>query len=258
LLSLEDQEAVKRLRATFFRVMGRRRSQLEDVGVSLDVPSYIERRLTHNPIPIFRTNGTGRGFKALVLIDRSSSMQGTRTKQAERACRVISRALRFPFVESHIWGFQALDAGQVDITRFEPGMEVFTTARSKVGGYTPLHTAIRVAVRFMEDGTEAKQLFVISDGFPTFVSKGRKAYNTKQLMSFVRAEVRRARQHGVSVTGVMIGKETQRGVRSEVRPRSMSWMFGSPKHWHLMAGRKLGNDLVRLVSRSFTEYLKSG
>jgi hypothetical protein len=138
-ISREDLEAVERLRAIFFRAMGRRASTLEDSGVEVDVVAAIQRRLTREPMPVFRATKNGRGFKALVLIDRSSSMEGSRTKQAERACRIISRALDFPFVESAVWGFQTLEDGEVDIIRFARGVEVFSSRKSEVGGLTPLH-----------------------------------------------------------------------------------------------------------------------
>jgi hypothetical protein len=245
----EDRHTTQRLRAGFVRVMGRRVNTLDDSGTTIDIPAVIERSMTMEAIPVFRSDGKGRGFKALILIDRSSSMEGARTQQAERGCRIISRALKFPFVHSAVWGFQSWEDGQVDITRFAPGMETFTTDSSRVGGKTPLHTAIRVAVRHLEAGTERKQLFVISDGFPCYARKGGDRFATKTLMGFVRGEVQRARSHGIGVTGVMIGRD--------VKPDGMSFMFGSEKHWRVL-GQAFGNDLVHLVTRSFIDYLRSG
>lgn len=257
--AFEDEETVRRLRAAFYRIMGRRQRTMEDTGVELDVPTYITRKMTGDPLPIFRVDRTGRGFKTLVLIDRSSSMKGDRTEQAERGCRIITRALRFPFVEAHVWGFQSNDIGQVDITRFGPHMEGFDAA---VGGVTPLHTAIRVASRFLEEGDEKKQLFVISDGFPVFHTRSGYNFSTKRLMTFVRGEVLRARSKGIGVTAVMIGSEqVKRGVvkiKTEVSPKKMGFMFGSSKHWRLIGTQSFGGDLVKLVTRSFVEYLRAG
>lgn len=252
----EDENTVRRLRAMFFRVMGRRKSVLDFQGAAIDIPSYIERRMTHTALPVFKSDGSGRGFKTLVLIDRSSSMQGQRTKQAERACRIISRALDFPFVETHIWGFQGVKQNEVGITRFEKGVEVFNTPKSRVKGFTPLHIATRVAANFLREGTEAKQLIIISDGFPTHHST-RGVFGTKTLINFVRVEVRRARRQGINVTGVMIGSDTAAGLRTEVHPDLMRRMFGGSKHWRLMGGRNLNQGLVQLVSQSFVDYLRS-
>jgi hypothetical protein len=205
--------------------------------------------MTGGAIPVFPSDVNGRGFKSLILIDRSSSMSGHRTQQAERSCRVISRALKFPFVENAVWGFQSWDDGQVDITRFAPGMETFTSEECQVGGTTPLHTAVRVAVRHLEAGSERKHLFIVSDGFPVYARKGGHQFGTRVLMGFVRDEVRRARSHGIGVTGVMIGNDVKAG--------GMSFMFGSDRHWKVL-DKVFGSDLVQLVTRSFMDYLRSG
>jgi len=256
-MSVEDEDTVRRLCAMFIRVMGRRKSVLDHQGMAIDIPAYIERRLTHTALPVFKSEGSGRGFKALVLIDRSSSMSGARTKQAERACRIVSRALDFPFVETCIWGFQGLGRNEVGITRFEKGVEVFDTSKSRVKGFTPLHIAMRVAANFLQEGNEVKQLIVISDGFPTHVST-RGLSSTKALINFVRTEVYRARRLGIHVTGVMIGTDSARGgVRGEVSPAMMRRMFGGTRYWRLMGGRNLNQGLVQLVSQSFVDYLRS-
>jgi len=249
-LGEEDDELVKRLRALFYRVMGRRVNTLEECGSQIDIPAYIERRMTHDAIPIFRVDRFGRGFKTLVLVDRSSSMQGYRTEQAERACRIISRALDFPFVTRSVWGFQGWAAGEVNITRFRAGQEIFESDSARVGGVTPLHTAVRVALRALEDGTERKHLFVISDGYPIYAGRGGAGFGTKTLMNFVRANIMEARSKGVGVTGVMIGHD--------VKDSEMSLMFGASKHWRVMEDNSFGNDLVQLVTSAFVNYLRSG
>lgn len=243
-----DEDTVARLRAMFHRVMGRRSNRLEEAGSRIDIPAYIEREMTQEPLPVFRVERFGRGFKTLVLIDRSSSMQGRRTERAERACRVISRALDFPFVTRKVWGFQSWDDGEVAITRFRAGQEVFESDSAMVGGTTPLHTAIRVALRELEDGTDRKHLFVISDGFPVFARRDGASFGTKTLMGFVRGNVMSARQKGIGVTGVMIGRD--------VHDKAMSFMFGPQKYWRVMGEDTFGTDLVQLVTGAFIEYLR--
>lgn len=244
-----DEEAIRRLRAIFHRVLGRRTNMLDHSGTQLDVGAYIERRMTGEPIPVFRVESFGRGFRALVLVDRSSSMRGQRTAQAERACRIVSRALNFPFVQSQVWGFQSWKDGEVDITRFTPGRERFESDSARVGGVTPLHTAVRVAIRELEEGNEFKNLFVISDGFPVFAKRDGAVFGTQTLMNFVRANVRQARRHGIGVTGVMIGKDTQ--------AKAMGHMFGPSKYWCIVSEKSFSNDLIQLITGSFVEYLRS-
>jgi hypothetical protein len=243
----EDQHTIQRLRAAFIRVMGRRSNRLDEAGVALDVPTLLARKLTGEPLPVFQTECFNRGFKSLILIDRSSSMSGSRTEQAERSCRIISRAMRFPFVHGAVWGFQSWHDGQVDITRFAPGLETFTSESCQVGGTTPLHTAIRVAVRHLESGYERKHLFVVSDGFPVYTRKDGQQFGTNTLMGFVREEVRRARSHGIGITGVMIGRD--------VTDKGMGFMFGSTRNWRIM-DKDFGEDLIRLVAGSFVNHLR--
>jgi len=245
-----DEDTVKRLKAMFHRVMGRRVNTLEDMGMEIDIPAYLEYRMTGMPTPCFRVDRMGRGFRTIVLIDRSSSMQGPRTAQAERACRVISKALDFPFVTRKVWGFQSWKNGEVNITRFVAGQEIFESDAASVGGTTPLHTAIRVALRDLEDGTDRKHLFVISDGFPVYARKDGYHFGTKTLMGFVRNNIMTARTKGIGVTGVMIGRD--------MHAKSMGFMFGPSKYWKIVSDQTFGIDLVQLVTTAFVEYLRAG
>lgn len=248
-LNDEDEDTVRRLRALFHRVMGRRANTLEDAGAQIDIPAYIERRMTGEPLPVFRVDCFGRGFRTMILVDRSSSMQGPRTAKAERACRIISRALDFPFVTRSVWGFQSWKDGEVDITRFRAGQEIFESDAAMVGGVTPLHTAIRVALKELEDGTDKKHLFVISDGFPIFARRDGAHFGTKTLMGFVRGNVMGAREKGIGVTGVLVG--------GDLDHKSMAFMFGPSKYWRIMGDDTFGGDLVQLVTGAFVEYLRA-
>lgn len=253
-LKPEDQETVNRLRATFLRVMGKRRTTHEETGTSIDPIAYVQGRIAGRIEPCFLQDITGRGFKSLVLLDRSGSMGGAKKTQAERACRIVSKALQFPFVDLAVWGFQSFDNAEVDITRFDPRAEGFDAEHAHVGGLTPLHIAIRLAVRYMEQGTETKQLIVVTDGFPVHNRRDGRAFGTGQLMSFCREEVRRGRQHGVNVTGVMIGS----GASYDVSAKQMEFVFGSNRNWKFIDSQRVGTDLVSLVSQSFMKYLRSG
>lgn len=247
-LDPEDVDTIRRLRAIFHRVMGKRHTVLDDTGTDLDVAAYIERRLTGNSTPVFRQDVRGRGFKCLLVIDRSGSMSGHRTRQAERACRVIARALKFPFVDMNMWGFQSLEDGQIDITRFDPRLEIFDSDKSSVRGFTPLHLAVRVGVRHMERGSEAKHLVVVTDGVPVYYRRDGESYPTAQLLSMVREEVRKARKKGIQVTGLLIGHELD--------SKSMAFMFG--RSWKYLPSEHFGPPLVQVISTSFMNYLRRG
>lgn len=248
-LEAPDLAAANRLRALFHRVLGRRKSMLHDTGSAIDVMSYIEAQVSKQPAPCFVQEDRGRGFKVLVLIDRSSSMAGEKTREAERACKVLTRALDFPFVEFHVWGFQSHKDGELDLTRFDRRAMAFSTKEAKVGGNTPLHLALRVAVRFMELGDESKQIIVITDGWPSFASK-KGSFGTKTLSRFVRDEVLRARRVGMNVTGVVIG--------NDMKDANLSYMLGPQKNWKRMTAGRLGEGLVQVATSSFTKYLRNG
>lgn len=255
-LIAEDLITVQRLRAIFSRVMGRTKWQLEDDGTGVDVPAVIERRITQAGINVFQHDARGQGFKPLVLLDRSGSMGGEKQYQAERAGRIIARALRYPFVDLHIWGFQSLEGGQIDISRFDPKTEIFDTAKTSIGGVTPLHLAIRVALRFLERGTELKHLFAVTDGFPIYQRKDGTSYNTRQLILMAREEAQIARSRNIATTGVIIGNGYGDSVTYDLGPRELRFIFGSDRHWKQVHPQRLGADLVQLVAGSFVDYLK--
>lgn len=258
-LDAEDLSAVQRLRAHFYRVMGKRKTSLSDTGSEIDIRAYIEMRATKQPAPIFKHEERGQGFKAVVLIDRSGSMSGAKTRQAERACRIIAKAMKFPFVDLQVWGFKSTDAGQVDIDRYDAQTAGYSNSSAQVGGTTPLHIATKVACRFLESGDETKHLFTITDGFPVYARRDGKDFPTWQLMMYTREAILGARKAGVGVTGVCLGHESYGGGSPsyDLTPKQMSFIFGHQKNWRMMTPSRLGSDLVKLVSTSFSDYLRN-
>lgn len=265
-LSREDEDTVKRLRALFNRVMGRVRSAMDDTGVEIDVPAYIQQRLTGEGVPCFRHELRGQGFKTLLLVDRSGSMAGWKAQQVERSARIVKRALHYPFVDDTMWGFQSLGYGQIDISRMAEGVETFNTKKSAVGGVTPLNVAVRVAARHLEGGPDVKHLYIITDGFPVFQRREDESYGTLSLMLWTRDEIHKARQRGIGVTGVIIGHD--------LSDHMVSLIFGPRRYWKritveetgevdadgepVVTADRLGSELVSLISSGFVEYLKRG
>ena len=249
-LSRSDRNALEKLRNFFFQIRSRKAQTREDAGSEVDVASFIERITGDTALPVFRQEVRGRGFKALVLIDRSGSMEGIKTLQAERACRLISKALDFPFVTLKLWGFQSTAKGQADITRFDPKQDLFTTAESTLGGGTPLHIAVRLALRELKAGNEAKHLFIVSDGIPTFSRRDNSVVSSYSIMAQIRKDVSEARKQGVGVTGVMIDLLGEN--------KWVEFMFGPPAYWKVIQEQKLGKDLFDVVVSSFEKYLRNG
>lgn len=247
-LDAEDLHWVRKLRSMFLRVQGRRKTTLHDTGSVIDVLSFIESRFAREPLPCFTAEDSGRGFKVLVLLDRSGSMSGEKTLQAERACRILLRALDFPFVDLHVWGF-ASRAGEVDITRYHRKAPHSGKAQKGVKGTTPLHTALKLARRHLEEGSDAKLLVTITDGYPVFTSKKGKGYSTKALLQFSRSEVRMAREHGIKISSVIIG--------DDLKDQQLNTLFGH-RNWKRVDPKRLGDAVVHVISSGFLSYLQRG
>lgn len=257
----EENQTVQRLRALFYKVMGRRRSTLAESGTEVDILARIEGRATGIPIPCFKHEERGQGFEEMILIDLSGSMGGSKIEQARKACRIISKALKFPFVNTTVWGFQSNEAGQVDIVRFEKGMTNFQSSKARATGCTPLHVAVKLAVRALGRGKAAKHLTVVTDGFPVYQRRDSRSYSTNQLLLFTRENILEARQEGITVTGILLGTPTggwnpaSRRVQFDLSPKQMSFVFGPQRNWRMIDPERFGSDLVKVVSTSFIDYL---
>ena len=78
-------------------------------------------------------------------------------------------------------------------------------------------------------------------------------YGSSQLKAFTRQEVREARRKGIAVTGVVIS-----GKYHAISDPDMKFMFGHKRHWKRMSEDRFGQDLIRLVTTSFMNYLRHG
>lgn len=250
-LTPEERDSVKRLNSVFLRTLGRVRESLDTSGVEVDVESCIQNRAAGRSDPCFRKEELGRGFRGLLVVDRSGSMMdATKKRGSEQACRIIGAALTLPFVKFDVWGFQSLNDGQIDVTKFGRTVRSLDNRGSgEIGGVTPLHTAVRLGVRqLMSEGADAKHLFVVTDGLPEYSTRtGRVA--TKALVRFVREEVFFGRRNGVNTLGVIVG--------GDLNDDAMQYMFGRREFWRRISPQTMSTDLVQLVATSFVRYLRS-
>lgn len=260
-LEHEDHEAVRRMRSLFTRIMGRRTTKLQEYGDEIDIDAYIEGRMVGELLPCFRHEVRGQGFRVLLLVDRSGSMAGPKTQAVQRAVRILQKALKFPFVTFNMWGFQSNEDGQVDVTRYAPDVPALDCARRNisVGGCTPLHAALSLGMRSLEEGSDTKQLIVLTDGFPTFFNRQGKPYSTGALMAFVRKRVREGWRTGINTTALMVGERgygDPRGVvYYDLEPKQLAYMFGPKRNWKRVDPIHLGRDLIAATTASFISYL---
>ncbi len=258
-ISPEDRQTIDRMRSLFFQVMGRRKQVLEDTGIEPDIPAVIHRRLAHQCDPVFRAEKPGRGFKALLLLDRSGSMLGKKTNQCDRGRKVLQRALKFPFVDIVTWGFNATD-GTISITRFDSEVHSLYAKGNlaPISGGTPLHLAIQVARQYLERGNEKKHLFVLTDGAPIFWRFDGEPISSAALRKFVRREIDAARRKGIGVTTLII-QDAFGGLPEGLSEACLHKMLGPANTWHVLPQDAMfGADLSKVVMSSFVEYLRHG
>lgn len=238
-LGPEDAQAVARLAQLFRRVRGRKAHRPGEQGLEVDLPAAIERALTGRALPCYREEVAGRGFRALLLVDRSSSMEGAPTEQVERAARVLRRALTQAGVPFETWGFRA-KAMTALIERVPAGMDLHASEALPVEGQTPLHVAVAVAVNHLRAAREKGHLLVLTDGEPTFMGAIKTKTSPLSLKEQVREEIRRARKLGVGVSALVVGEELEDADAFN--------MFGPRWHWSRSNPHALQHGIVRWVT----------
>lgn len=266
-LSSKEQETVSRMRGVFFRTQGRQRIQRSASGNNIDMDAAIQYDIDPSDPEIFENEQNNQGFAYLTLCDMSGSMSGTRFQQVCHANEMLKRALKFPFVEGHQWGFRGGDqSADVWIYRWDNKCDGYLgTARREgrkqdypvqCGGLTPMHTALRVATRHLLNNVSpgmAKRLFLLTDGSPCSVKTDGNGLPYHALQQYVAKEIQWARQRGIHVYTLVID-----GGLDEQECRLM---FGPPKFWRNASSTHDDDSVDRvlqsLVIQNFEKYLKS-
>lgn len=254
----EDGEVVSRMRVFFQRIMGKRRQFLDETGTVPDVEAMIRRRVLRRPEPVYRSSIPGRGFKAMLLLDRSASMSESKLYQCYRAQRLIRQALDFPFVDLHVWGFNGPDDGTVLITKFDSDVESMEVKKhlAPVKGATPLHAALYVARMEMLSGNDKKHIFILTDGAPMFWGWDGEPVPTVTIRKQVRTEVAKTRKSGIGVTTLVV-KDNYRDLPDGLNARALDRMFGHG-FWKLLDQDNFGIAVSDTVTGSFSKYLRHG
>ena len=251
-LTPEQQDAVGALRSQFQRVRGRRVTSLGEAGYEIDVPTYLQRRIAQQDLPCFVQSASGRGFRCLLLVDCSSSMEGEKALAVQRAHRVLIESLHYPFVTLETWGFNALDH-RAAVYRFARGLPFVTGEWAPLTGLTPLHAVLRAATTHMRGSTGVNVVVVLSDGRPYAVTADQLPLGRAQVQRLVRDEVLRAQTAGVRVIGAFV---KHRSEDDPVRAEDLREMFGDPRNWRIIQHTEIEAGLVGLISTAFVTYLK--
>ena len=261
-MSAEDARTALQLSRVFSRVKGEHGSVLDYQGTEIDVASWITFKVTKQVEPIFRSPSSGRRFQVGILLDRSASMRfndSQRIRLAERAVRILAKALALPYVDLFVWGFQATHNGVATITRFSPSCGNFATNSPKVDGGTPTHIALALGVNEMLARSSAvRHLLVVTDGAPAFDNESGRAVSEPELHKSIRRTVDVATAKNVQVSALILGQLMPSGrVRAECSEEQLNYMFGSTHRWQYATEETLTNDMVRSVRTSFQKYLTS-
>lgn len=252
---LEDSNAVARMQAFFQRVRGRRRRILDETGTEPDIEAAIQRRVLVRPDPVYRGSVPGRGFKAMLLLDRSGSMSESKLYQCYRAQKMIRKALDFPFVELLVWGFNGPESGTVLLTQFDADVSSMEVKKhlAPVRGATPLHAALHVARHSMQSGNEKKHIFILTDGAPMFWRWDGEPVATGVVRKQVREEVLSARRNGIGVTALIV--RDAHGLPDGLNTRALERMFGYGM-WQILDKDNFGFAVSDTVMKSFSRYLR--
>lgn len=237
-LSEAETRAVKRTRAKFVQIQGKKRRSLEDFGTAIDINQAIQRRFVKAG-PIFKSDIKAPGFEYLILGDGSASMIGPLFSALRRATTILNKSLNFPSVKGKLWIYQG-EGKACTISRVprpELGLPLDSDT-DVVGGYTPTHTAMRVAVKEMQLAKGVRRIFLITDGEPNGHPKAQ---------FLVRRNILEGRRYGIHTYTLYIG----RGNRS-----ALVKMAGGKKFLTQCEPEEVEVALTQLVELQFRHYLQ--
>ena len=250
-LRVQDQRLIQVMRQSFIKLMDKKDRVRSESGSEFDPSAYIDMIYGDGDTAVFKEEVSSRGFSALILIDMSGSMR-PKWESVSRACKVLAKAMKFPFSSFEVWGFSSDHEGRAHILRFEdPERGYWGAGLKEIWGLTPLHLVAEVGIRRLQllPGS-AQHLFILTDGYPTHLGvQSGFMPTTSELMVEVMKRIQEGRKKGVNVSGLVIGWA--------VLDESADFMFG-PNRWSLLddTDEDLFQGMVGLVRRSFSTYLR--
>jgi hypothetical protein len=246
-----DEQIVQTLRHSFTRLMDRKRQVTSDSGSTLDPQAYIDFLNGSSNTDIFVDEESSKGFSAIILLDMSGSMR-EKWRTVSRACKVISKAMKFPTTRLEVWGFTSTEHGVASMLRFEnPEKGYSGPGVGDVWGLTPLPQAVDVSIRRLHGMPGSVQhLLVLTDGYPTSLRSSH-SKDSESLFVEVARHIQAGRKKGVNTVGLLSGYE--------VNDAAATLMFGHPRFWERVSENQedLFNSLIALAKKSFVSYLRT-
>lgn len=279
-----EEDQIDRMRSVFAKYIGKKITKLIDDGDEIDVQALIQYRMDGQDDSIFEDDGLTRGFAYLTLCDMSQSMEGTPFQYVCIGSEMLKRALDYPFVRGHLWGFrgaigkgadnyktisekmQALtNGGEVWIYKYHrdcdgylaPAVEAISATGFKTNipvlcdGMTPTHTGVHVAAKYLAAKTPPgmeKRMFILTDGNPTQFKNNGHDLPREALLRFVRKEIDNARANRIKVFTIILG--------DEINDHDAAEMFGHQTMWRRVPAMNIGSALLDVVIREFVRFLR--
>jgi uncharacterized protein YegL len=260
-LDVEERLAVRKIQRLFQRLSWHKHYALSETGTEVDPSSYIQARLSKQHVPVLKSERSETKFSALFLLDLSTSMRGSRVKQAALALHILKKALPKRDVTFAIWGFSGPDVGILKVWPFRDDSQSFLLKKHPEGD-TPLAAAVDLAVKELSAGEGRRHLFILSDGAPHYALKGADGCDSKprkpRMIAEVAESVKRARRKNISITAILLGhKEDNGSIVFDVDTSEIKQMFGHPRSWRCLDQERFAEDLTHVVSRSLSLALRT-
>jgi len=246
----DEEETIQRLRSIFLRAIAKRTYRHDVSGVSIDPEAWITHLATRSDrVDPFLIPGLSRGFRTMLLVDRSTSMKGVKIRQVDYACRVLSQAMSFPFVTFDVWTFRAsMDhKSEAIIGRYPQNHKYTCSHHSQVTGTTPLHIAIQAAHNELRYGEDYRSLIVLTDGDPIFTGPSGEMSGTEAMRKSIRGSVTAAMRRGIPTYALIVGSDVSEESAAKMFPRTR--VRAAPQH--------TSRALIRLFTDNFLQYIRT-
>lgn len=253
-LSAADLVVADRIRMQCLRALQKTAMSFDSAGISVDIQQLIQRRVSKQAVPVFNTVVPTRGFRAIVLVDRSGSMKGwkdegkpkkrvwdtdSRLAQAYRAANILQTATAIPKVRLDVWGFTEYGTGIVQMNRY---LNHCGEPEKDIRGSTPIHVALQSAVNELSSASDTNHIFLLTDGAPSWNNFDKTRASLEDLMTAVKNVVSVARKRRIVVSTMLIGPEPRNDKQDGITNQQASEMFG-----HGYARAEMSTDIPRIL-----------
>lgn len=293
----QEDIAIARMRANFFRTLGRMRMKRDESGSTLDIDNFIQflvesgrfsrsQRGASTTLDIFEEERVSKGFYELTLVDMSGSMMGDPFRLVCHGHEMIKAALDFPFVFSDMWGFRGTEeledrnalpdfdpksiVGEVWIYRYDRrcsgyigSVPIRVTSKQsfnvpvECGGITPMNTALHVGIQHCRRQPSGMTKRLI------LLTDGapfqQKIDSGRKIPEFLLRQFVRKEVMAARAMGIDVITLIIGGYISD---EHANYMFGSRKKWRRVVSdpsspASIDRVLTALMLDNFTKFLRS-